>query len=215
MKKLTAILLVCVFLAGCAQRVVFTDVPEGSPLAESVERLAKRGVWKGIPLEELGADEPADRGLFAFLMWGIAGRPKATGEGFRVTYIDETDYYYSAVYWCVENGYVEWFPKPSEASTPFGPVFPYEKETRESVYDFLYRYAQDAGKVTQSKEIVDLSGFADAGVAEEYCRWLIKNGIVLGNQRDDGLYLDLDEPILRGELVCLLDRFLTVIEAAE
>lgn len=213
MKKLTAMLLVCVFLAGCAQRVVFTDVPEGSPLAESVERLAKRGVWKGIPLEELGADEPADRGLFAFLMWGIAGRPKATGEGYQPEDVEKTDYYYNAVCWGIENDYVCCFPIPSDGPVTHAPVFPYEKETRESVYASLYRYAWDAGKITPCKS--DLNIFADGVEAGRDCHWLIDKGVVLGNQRDDGLYLDLDEPILRGELVCLLDRFLTVIEATK
>ena len=147
----------------------FVDVVSSDWFYAPVMWAVENNITGGIGNNCFGPDNTCVRGQVVTFMWAAAGKPepKTTVNPFVDVY--ETDYYYKAVLWAVENNITGGI-----GNDCFGPLNPC---TRNQVVTFLYAAA---GK----PEIkADQSDFADVATTDWFCKpvmWAVENGITSG-----------------------------------
>ena len=109
----------------------FTDVPADAYYAEAVKWAYENGITTGTSATTFGPMETCTRGQVVTFLWRAKGCPEPTSTVNPFTDVKETDYFYKAVLWAVENGITN-----GMTETTFGP-----KETCTSghVVTFLWR----------------------------------------------------------------------------
>ncbi len=85
--------------------IPFTDVPETSYYYDAVCWGYAEGIVLGVSSTEFAPDDPCTREQFVTLLYRMEGSPEVSG---TVTFqdVDPEAYYYDAVVWTAENGYV-------------------------------------------------------------------------------------------------------------
>ena len=81
----------------------FTDVREEDYYYEAVLWAVENGVTNGTGEDTFTPDAEVSRAQMVTFLWRAHGAPKATGSNPFVD-VSESDYYYDAVLWAVENG---------------------------------------------------------------------------------------------------------------
>ena len=109
----------------------FTDVPADAYYADAVKWAYENGITTGTSATTFGPMDTCTRGQVVTFLWRAKGCPEPTSTVNPFTDVKETDYFYKAVLWAVENGITN-----GMTETTFGP-----KETCTSghVVTFLWR----------------------------------------------------------------------------
>ena len=147
----------------------FTDVKEGDFFYDSVMWAVQTGVTTGATETTFNPNGQCQRAQVVTFLWRAAGSPEPTSTNNPFTDVKESDFFYKAVLWAVEqkitNGLTE---------TTFGP---FELCNRAQVVTFLYR-AMGNPEVAPG-----LNPFDDVTVTAWYgpaVMWAFQNGVTNG-----------------------------------
>ena len=110
----------------------FTDVYESDYYYDAVLWAVANGVTNGTSATTFSPDVTVTRAQMVTFLWRAYGSPEATGEN-PFTDVSESDYYYDAVLWAVENGVTV-----GTSATTFSPEAPV---TRAQAVTFQWRAA--------------------------------------------------------------------------
>ena len=114
-----------------ATKAPFTDVKESDYFYEPVLWAVSYNITSGVSSNRFGPGNPCTRAQVVTFLWRAAGSPEPTSDNNPFTDVSESNYYYKAVLWAVENGITS-----GTSSTTFGPSRPC---TRAQVVTFLWR----------------------------------------------------------------------------
>ena len=145
----------------------FTDVPEDSFYFLPVLWAVDEGITNGASATTFNPGGDLLRAQVVTMLWRHAGSPVVEGEN-PFTDVKETDFYYQAVLWAVENGITN-----GTSATTFGPM---GVTNRAQVVTFLWRYLG-------SPESTAANPFADVDASAWYGKsvlWAVENGITNG-----------------------------------
>lgn len=136
MKKLTSMLLVLALLimqvpASFAAEISFTDVKDGAWFSEPVAWAVENEITTGTSETTFSPNDNCTRAQIVTFLWRAAGQPDLTGDENPFTDVKESDYFYKAVLWAVENSITT-----GVTATEFGPK---NICTREQAVTFMYR----------------------------------------------------------------------------
>ena len=147
----------------------FTDVKEGAWYTPEVRKVSMMGIMSGMGDGTFSPQSNVSRAMMTAILYHLAGDPKVSSAS-PFADVTENDWFYSAVCWAAENGFVE--GKSAVSFDPNGNV------TREEAVTLLWRYA---GKAESTQ---DLSAYTDAsqlhGWSFAAVRWAVENGLVMG-----------------------------------
>ena len=146
----------------------FVDVPENSWYINFVLWAVENGITKGMDDTHFGPDVNVTRAQVVTFLYAAAGKPepKTTVNPFED--VAESDWFYDAVLWAVENGITNGMD-----ATHFGPN---NTCVREQVVTFLYAAA---GKPETTASV----NFTDVAPGDWYyapVAWAVENGITSG-----------------------------------
>ena len=172
-----------------ARGLTFTDVSPNAYYYDAVAWAVEKGVANGTGDTTFTPDRTVSRGEMITFLWRAAGSPAAEGEN-PFTDVTETDYYYQAALWAVQNG----IAKGSSATT-FSPL---EPVTRAQAVTFQWRASGAPAVSGHSFDDVPTDAYYAQAVA-----WAAQNQITNGTSQTTFSPL---EPISRGMAVTLLYR---------
>ena len=112
--------------------VSFKDVDEKAYYAAAVEWAVAKNITKGTAADTFAPNDTCTRGQIVTFLWRAAGEPKPSGTETPFTDVKQSDYWYNAVLWAVEQGITT-----GTSATTFSPN---EGCTRGQVATFLWRY---------------------------------------------------------------------------
>ena len=128
---------------------LFLDVPVDSFYYEPVVWAFENGITTGISDIEFGPEGQCQRGQIVTFLWRAAGCPVVEAEN-PFTDVKETDFYYNAVLWAVENGIT--------TGTSADTFSPYKACTRAEVVTFLWRAHGSLVVETAEQYFADVDG---------------------------------------------------------
>ena len=145
----------------------FTDVPAGSFYYESVDWAVENGITTGATETTFNPGGQCQRGQIVTFLWRAAGYPVVEAEN-PFTDVKQTDFYYDAVLWAVEQGITT-----GTSETTFSP---FKTCTRAEVVTFLWRAAgKPASAAANPFTDVTETDFFHTAVL-----WAVENGITNG-----------------------------------
>ena len=109
----------------------FKDVPADAYYTEAVLWAVEKGITNGKSKTKFGVGDPCTRGQVVTFLWRAEGEPEPSSAANPFKDVSETDYFYKAVLWAVENGITK-----GASKTKFSPT---NTCTRGQVVTFLYR----------------------------------------------------------------------------
>ena len=112
--------------------VSFKDVDEKAYFAAAVEWAVAKNITKGTAADTFAPNDTCTRGQIVTFLWRAAGEPTPSGTETPFTDVKQSDYWYNAVLWAVEQGITA-----GTSATTFSPN---EGCTRGQVATFLWRY---------------------------------------------------------------------------
>ena len=146
----------------------FADVPAESYYSESVRWALREGITTGATDTTFDPSGDCKRAHVVTFLWRAAGSPEPTTAENPFTDVAESDFFYKAVLWAVENGITNGL-----TDTKFGPD---TLCNRAQVVTFLWR-AQGCPAATAELAFTDVQEgqfYTDAVV------WAVENGITNG-----------------------------------
>lgn len=171
---------------------MFTDVTEGMYCYDAVQWAASNGVAKGMTETTFEPDTVCTRAQAVTFLWRAAGSPMPKTAANPFSDVSESEYYYNAVLWAVENEITT-----GTTATTFSPNATAE---RAQVLTFLYRYAG-------SPEVSGENDFVDVPTGAYYynaVQWAVENGVTKGMTATNfGPYLTAT----RGQIVSFIYRW--------
>ena len=153
---------------GARRENPFTDVPEGSFFFLPVLWAVDNGITSGATATTFHPAGNLLRAQVVVMLWSAAGKPEPAGIENPFTDVKETDFYYKAVLWAVENGITG-----GTSATTFSPA---GITNRAQVVTFLWKYM---GQPEPGEE----NPFSDVDAAAWYGKpvlWAAQNGITSG-----------------------------------
>lgn len=172
-----------------ARGLTFTDVSPNAYYYDAVDWAVEKGVANGTGDATFTPDRTVSRGEMITFLWRAAGSPAAEGEN-PFTDVAETDYYYQAALWAVQNGIAQ-----GSSATTFSPL---EPVTRAQAVTFQWRASGAPAVSGHSFDDVPADAYYAQAVA-----WAAQNQITNGTSQTTFSPL---EPISRGMAVTLLYR---------
>ena len=112
--------------------VSFKDVDKESYYAAAVEWAVEKNITKGTAADTFAPNDTCTRGQIVTFLWRAAEEPKPSDTENPFTDIQQSDYWYNAVLWAVEQGIT--------TGTSTATFSPNEGCTRGQVAAFLWRY---------------------------------------------------------------------------
>ena len=112
--------------------VSFKDVDKKAYYAAAVEWAVAKNITKGTAADTFAPNDTCTRGQIVTFLWRAAGEPTPSGTKNPFTDVKQSDYWYNAVLWAVEQGITT-----GTSATTFSPN---EGCTRGQVATFLWRY---------------------------------------------------------------------------
>ena len=109
----------------------FTDVPAGVFFEKPVLWAVEKGITNGTSSTTFGSYSNCNRAAVVAFLWRAAGEPEPASTVNPFTDVRETDFFYKAVLWAVENGITNGL-----TADTFGPT---AECNRAQVVTFLYR----------------------------------------------------------------------------
>ena len=146
----------------------FTDVPEDSWYINYVLWAVENGITTGTSATTFSPDAACTRAQVVTFLWAAANKPEPTTTTNPFVDVVESDYFYKAVLWAVENGIT--------AGTTDTTFSPNNECVREQIVTFLYA-AADKPATTAEVEFTDVQPGAWYYNA---VAWAYENGITSG-----------------------------------
>ena len=145
----------------------FIDIKSADFFYEPVLWAVENGVTTGISDIEFGPNGQCQRAQIVTFLWRAAGCPLVEAEN-PFTDVKETDFYYDAVLWAVENGITT-----GTSATTFSP---FKTCSRAEVVTFLWRAHGKPGSNAENPfaDVKDTDFFHTAVL------WAVENGITNG-----------------------------------
>ena len=168
----------------------FVDVKESNYFYEPVLWAVSNGVTSGIGNNRFGPSNPCTRAQVVTFLWRACGSPDPQNWNNPFTDVKESDYYYKAVLWAVENGITS-----GVSATRFGPGNPC---TRAQVVTFLWRTAASPDPSSSYNPFSDVSPSAYYYNA---VLWAVEYGITSGV---DATHFGPNNTCTRGQIVTFL-----------
>ena len=147
----------------------FTDVPEDSFYIDPVLWAVEKGITTGATETTFNPNGNCMRAHVVTFLWRAAGSPEPTSTNNPFVDVKETDFFYKAVLWAVENEITNGL-----TTTTFGP---YAECNRAQVVTFLWR-ARSKPEPTATEH-----PFTDVAEDQFYYNamlWAVENGITNG-----------------------------------
>ena len=171
----------------------FTDVPEDSFYIDPVLWAVEKGITNGATETTFNPDGECMRAHVVTFLWRAAGSPEPTTTENPFDDVKETDFFYKAVLWAVENGITN-----GTSATEFSP---YTECNRAQVVTFLWR---SQGSPDSTAEVT----FTDVEEGQFYTTavaWAVENDIT--NGMGDGTF-GVEGTCNRAQVVTFLYRTL-------
>jgi hypothetical protein len=146
----------------------FVDVKEGDWFFKAVLWAKENDITSGLDDTHFGPNQTCTREQVVTFLWAAEGKPEPTATEEPFVDVAETDWFYKAVLWAVENGITA-----GVDATSFGPN---DTCVREQVVTFLYAAA---GKPETTAEVT----FTDVAEGAWYyapVAWAVENNITSG-----------------------------------
>ena len=172
----------------------FTDVPNDSFCIDPVLWAVEEGITTGTSATTFDPNGKCARAIVVTFLWRAAGSPEPETANNPFTDVKESDFYYKAVLWAVEDGITT-----GTSATTFSPT---ELCNRATVVTFLYR-AMGSPAVNSSE-----NPFSDVKTDSWYgpaVLWAVENGIT--NGMGDGTF-GVGSTCTRAQVVTFLYRTL-------
>ena len=150
----------------------FTDVAETAYYYNSVLWAVEEGVTAGTSATTFSPNNPCTRAQIVTFLWAANSRPEPASTENPFVDVKETDYFYKAVLWAVENGITSGI-----SATHFAPG---AVCTRAQAVTFLWREAGSPGS-TLENPFADVAGDA---YYHDAVLWAAENGITSGVSAD-------------------------------
>lgn len=166
----------------------FTDVSDGDYFHDAVLWAVEEGITAGISETIFGSDLACTRGQMVTFLWRAAGSPIPNAAGSPFQDVTESDYFYNAVLWAVENGITA-----GSSETAFAPD---DTVTRGQAVTFLWRAA--GSPAASGSSFTDVP--ADAWYAQAVA-WAAAQGITSGTGDDT---FSPEAPCTRAQIVTFL-----------
>ena len=147
----------------------FVDVPEGSFYYEPVIWAVKLGITNGTSATTFGPNDSCMRAHVVTFLWRAAGSPEPVTSYNPFADVKQTDFYYKAVLWAVENGITNGLD-----ASHFGP-FAYCN--RAQVVTFLHRALRSPSPTAQHNPFTDVPAGSFYHIP---VLWAVENGITNG-----------------------------------
>ncbi len=147
----------------------FTDVKEGDWFYDSVMWAVQKGVTTGATDTTFDPNGKCLRASVVTFLWRAAGSPEPESKVNPFTDVKETDFFYKAVLWAVENGVTN-----GTSATTFSP---YTECNRAAVVTFLYRAMNEPEVGAVENPFADVDAAAWYGPA---VLWAVENSITNG-----------------------------------
>ena len=148
----------------------FTDVPGDSFYIDPVLWAVKEGITTGTDETHFDPNGQCMRAVVVTFLWRAAGSPEPTITENPFTDVKESDFFYKAVLWALENEITN-----GVSATEFGP---FVLCNRAQVVTFLWR-SQGKPATTTTE-----SGFSDVTAADAFyynaVLWAVENGVTNG-----------------------------------
>ena len=172
----------------------FVDVPNDSFCIDPVLWAVEEGITTGTSATTFDPNGKCARAIVVTFLWRAAGSPEPTTTENPFSDVKESDFYYKAVLWAVEEGITT-----GTSATTFSPT---ELCNRATVVTFLYR-AMGSPEVSTTE-----NPFSDVKVDSWYgpaVLWAVENGIT--NGMGDGTF-GVGATCTRAQVVTFLYRTL-------
>ena len=173
--------------------IPFVDVSETEYFYDAVLWALENEITTGTSPTTFEPYTTCTRGQELTFLWRVAGKPAYTLTKNPFEDINDTDYFYDAVLWALEN----------EITTGTSPTTfePYTPVTRAQVVTFLWREAgEPIPEITENP-------FVDVDETQYYYQavlWALENGITTGTSPTT---FEPDVGCLRGQIVTFLFRY--------
>ena len=171
----------------------FEDVPEDEFYYDAILWAVGEGITNGVTTTRFAPDDLTTRGQIVTFLWRAAGEPEPESNENPFADVDESEFYYKAILWAVENGITNGVTK-----TTFAPD---SNCTRAQAVTFLHRYL---GQPESSIE----NPFTDVDSGEFYANaicWAVENGVTTGVTTTT---FEPDSTCTRAQIVTFLFRAL-------
>ena len=171
----------------------FTDVPDGAWYADSVQWAAERSFTAGTSETTFSPDATCTRAQMVTFLWRFCGSPKMTNAANPFDDVHESDYFYQAVLWAVENEITN-----GTSSHTFSPD---KTITRAETVTFFWRkHAREVpnGYVKKFRDVPRGAYYADA------VDWAVDTRLTNGISED---FFGPDQPCTRAQIVTFLNRY--------
>ena len=147
----------------------FKDVPEGIYFYTPVEWAVKKGVTTGVGNGLFAPNQGCTRGQVVTFLWRAAGKPAPKSDYNPFSDVSESEFYYEAVLWAVEEGITG-----GVSATRFAPK---DTCTRGQIVTFLYRAF---GKPEVQMSVNPFADVAEDAYFLDSVLWAVENGITTG-----------------------------------
>jgi len=178
-----------------APEITFEDVEEGAYYEQAVKWAVERGITNGYGSDTIFNPEgTCTRGQIVTFLWRANGSPEPASLDNPFTDVLDTEYYYKAVLWAVENGITAGYG----SDTIFNPD---GACTRAQVATFMWRAAGKPDMSSAANPFTDLDA---EGFYYDAVLWAVENGITNGYGSADTFCPDFT--CTRGQIVTFLYR---------
>ena len=147
----------------------FEDVKAGDFFFDPVEWAVEQGITTGATATTFDPNGKCLRGHVVTFLWRAAGKPEPTSTNNPFTDVKETDFFYKAVLWAVEEGITNGL-----TTTTFGP---YAECNRAQVVTFLWRAMKKPAPASAEHPFTDV---AEDQFYFQPMLWAVENGITNG-----------------------------------
>ena len=154
---------------GARRENPFTDVPECSFFFLPVLWAVDNGITSGATATTFHPAGDLLRAQVVVMLWSAAGKPEPAGIENPFTDVKETDFFYKAVLWAVENEITNGL-----TTTTFGP---YAECNRAQVVTFLWRAMEKPAPSSAEHPFTDVD---ESQFYFEAMLWAVENGITNG-----------------------------------
>ena len=147
----------------------FEDIGDNDWFRDPVLWAYANGITGGIAANLFGPHESCTRGQVVTFLWAAAGKPAPTSDYNPFTDVVETDYFYKAVLWAVENGITKGI-----AEDLFGPA---QACTRGQIVTFLWAAHNRPVPTLSENPFID---FDSSAYYYQPVLWAVENEIPTG-----------------------------------
>ncbi len=187
---LAAVMALSMIPAAASAATGFKDVADGAYYAKPVTWAVEKGITSGTGNGMFSPDKTCTRAQILTFLWKAAGSPAPKTDYNYFADVDESDYYYKAANWALENGIVNIKGANLEPNTPC---------TRGATVEYIWNYAKCPS--AQSVSFTDVNSSSDMGKA---ISWAARYGVTGGT--GNGAFSP-DKTCTRGDIATFLYRY--------